>query len=373
MYNFLKTLRVIYRIEQDNISYPELIEFLYGEIPPEDHNFLLYNYAPHIENVLIFGLNEKNPPLFSVIIPTYNRHKLLVKTLNSVISQNNIYRTEFELMIVDNGSKDETEKVVKNFANQNRKTNIIYVKLKKNYGADFARNVGALRSQGSLLAFTDDDCLVPPDWLSWFKRTLDGHPEVIGAGGWKEPYSISGDLDFYHRFAFWTHRFFLSPLKNTSYSLRSGYTANFCCRKESFKKIGGFNFYFKRIGFYDFPVRAYKSGLSLIYEPRMVKHRASFLFKDYFHKSIIIGANLYLLHLLHPDIWKNISFFYFMKRAGKEIKTILSDPKDRLIFRKYFSDIIRFSFLAIISNFCYWFGKYWVPFKSAFHISNTGV
>ena len=122
MYNFLKTLRVIYRIEQDNISYPELIEFLYGEIPPEDHNFLLYNYAPHIENVLIFGLNEKNPPLFSVIIPTYNRHKLLVKTLNSVISQNNIYRTEFELMIVDNGSKDETEKVVKKFANQNRKT-----------------------------------------------------------------------------------------------------------------------------------------------------------------------------------------------------------------------------------------------------------
>jgi len=373
MYNFLKTLHVIYRIERDNISYRELIEFLYKETPPSDYNFLNYNYAPHIGKVIKYGSGAKTKPLFSVIIPTYNRQKLLAGTLQAAISQKDIPGSKFEIIIVDNGSIDKTEETVAGLTRLYKEIKIIYVKLKKNYGADFARNVGALQSQGSLLAFTDDDCLVPPDWLSWFKRTLDSHPEIIGVSGWKEPYSISGDLDFYHRFAFWTHRFFPSPLKNTSYSLRSGYTANFCCRKESFKKIGGFNFYFKRIGFYDFPVRAYKSGLSLIYEPRMVKHRASFLFKDYFHKSIIIGANLYLLHLLHPDIWKNISFLYFMKRAGKEIKTILSDPKDPLIFRKYFSDIIRFSFLAIISNFCYWFGKYWVPFKSAFHISNTGV
>ena len=70
----IKTLCVIYRIEQDNISYRELIEFLYGETPPKDHNFLLYNYAPYIENILRFGPNGKNPLLFSVIIPTYNRH-----------------------------------------------------------------------------------------------------------------------------------------------------------------------------------------------------------------------------------------------------------------------------------------------------------
>ena len=373
MYNFFKTLRVIYRIERDNISYRELIEFLYEETPPSNYNFLNYNYAPHISKITKYGRGVKTKPIFSVIIPTYNCQKLLMGTLQAAVSQKDVPSSEFEIIIVDNGSMDQTAGTVAGFARFQKETEIIYVKLKKNYGADFARNVGALQSQGSLLAFTDDDCLVPPDWLSWFKRILDSHPEVIGASGWKEPYSISGDLDFYHRFAFWTHKFFPTPLKNTAYSFRSGYTANFCCRKESFKKLGGFNFYFQHIGFYDFPVRIYKSGLSLIYEPRMVKHEASFSFKDYFHKSLIMGADLYLLHLLHPNLWKNISFFYFLKRAKKEMGAILSDPKDPPIFRKSLSDMVGFSFLAIISNFCYWFGRYRIPFKSAFHISNTGV
>ncbi|MBI2446384.1 MAG: glycosyltransferase family 2 protein [Parcubacteria group bacterium] len=379
MYNFLKTLRVICHIEQDSVSYRELIEFLYKETPPYDHNFLNYNYAPHIGKISRFNANQatkplrqaQGKPLFSVIIPTHNRRELLAGTLQAAVSQKNIPSNTFEIIIVDNGSTDKTEEMIANF--QKNRIGIVYIKLKKNYGADFARNVGVLHSQGSLLAFTDDDCLVPPDWLSWFKRVLDKNPEVIGVGGWKEPYSGNGDLDFYHRFAFWTHKFFPSPSKNTSYSIRSGYTANFCCHKESFKKIGGFNFYFQHIGFYDFPVRVHKSGLSLIYEPRMVKHRASFSFKDYFRKSLIIGTDLYLLHLLYPNIWKNISFLYFMKRAGKEIRAILSNPKDQLLFRKSLSDIIGFSFLAIISNLCYWFGRYWIPFEGTFHISNASV
>ncbi len=379
--NFFKALNIIYRIERDNISYRELIEFFYGETPPADHNFLRYNYAPCVKKISRFNENQttkplrqaQGKPLFSVIIPTYNRRALLSDTLQAAISQKDISNNEFEIIIVDNGSKDGTEKAVESFTAQNGRTNIVYIKLKKNYGADFARNVGVLQSRGRLLAFTDDDCLVPENWLSWFKQVLDSHPEVAGAGGWKEPYSIKDDLDLYHRFAFWTHKFFPSPLKNDSYSLRSGYTANFCCRQESFKKIGGFNLYFQHIGFYDFPVRVYKSGLSLIYEPRMVKHRALFSFKNSFHKYLIMGWDLYLLHLLHPEIWRNISFFSSLKHAMHEIREILSSPKDPLIFRKSLSDIIGFSFLAVISSFCYWFGKYWIPFKSAFHISNAGV
>lgn len=350
----------MYRITRDNISYRELIEFLYGETPPENHNFLNYDYAPHIENIARMGFNKKNPPLFSVIIPTYSRSGLLLKTINAIAKQKDISSDEFELVMVDNGSKDKTEEAVESFAYKNRQMSIVYVRLKKNYGADFARNVGVLQSRGRLLAFTDDDCLVPKDWLSRFKQVLDSHPEVIGAGGWKEPYSVNGNLDLYHRFAFWTHKFFPSPPKNTSYSLRSGYTANFCCRQESFKKIGGFNLYFQHIGFYDFPVRVYKSGLSLMYEPRMVKHRALFSFKDFFRKSLIMGLDLYLLHLLHPNIWKNISFFSFLKRATREAREILFGTKDQLIFRKTLSDIIGFLFLSIVSSFCFWFGKYWV-------------
>src|SRR3989344_3089614 len=94
MYNFLKTLHVIYRIERDNISYRELIEFLYKETPPSDYNFLNYNYAPHIGKVIKYGSGAKTKPLFSVIIPTYNRQKLLAGTLQAAISQKDIPRSE---------------------------------------------------------------------------------------------------------------------------------------------------------------------------------------------------------------------------------------------------------------------------------------
>lgn len=372
---YYAVMRVIFRMLRNRVSFDELIRYLYSETPPQDHNYLAYDYAHRIKKISRFNMNQTTKPLFSVIIPTCNRYKLLVSTLRAVVSQKDILGNKFEIIIVDNGSTDKTEETVTYFARLQKKTEIIYVKLKKNYGADFARNAGVLQSQGSLLAFTDDDCLTPKDWLSRFKQSLDSHPGVIGVGGWKEPYSVNGDLDIYHRFAFWTHKFFLPPLKSDSYSLRSGYTANFCCRKESFKKIGGFNLYFQHIGFYDFPVRAYRSGLSIMYEPRMVKHQALFSFKDYFHKSLIMGLDLYLLHLLHPNIWKNISFFSFLRRVGREINMVLSSPKDPLLFRKSPSDIIGFLFLAIVSSFGFWLGKYWlVAFgQFIFHIHNTGV
>ena len=57
MYNFFKTLRVIYRIERDNISYRELIEFLYEETPPSNYNFL--NYAIGFLEITINDLSLK--------------------------------------------------------------------------------------------------------------------------------------------------------------------------------------------------------------------------------------------------------------------------------------------------------------------------
>src|SRR3989344_4791862 len=80
----IKTLRVIYRIERDNISYSELIEYLYGETPPENYDFLNYDYSPFIESIVKFGFKKNNPPLFSVIIATYNRHEPLLKTISAI-------------------------------------------------------------------------------------------------------------------------------------------------------------------------------------------------------------------------------------------------------------------------------------------------
>ncbi|OGY50669.1 MAG: hypothetical protein A3B89_03100 [Candidatus Buchananbacteria bacterium RIFCSPHIGHO2_02_FULL_40_13] len=360
-----KIFNILYRIEQDSVSYRELIEFFYGETPPVDHNFLNYNYAPHTSKIIKYGRSAKTKPLFSVIIPTYNRSELLLKTLNSVISQNNISPAEFELVIVDNGSKDKTEKTVESFAYQNGKTSIVYVKLKRNYGADFARNVAALESWGKFLAFTDDDCIVPPDWLFWFKREFDTNPEIAGVGGFKVPRSTRERLDIYHRFLMWEQ--FRNPHIRTKVSSafrnRCGLTANVCYRRDVFEKLGGFNLYFKHIGFREFQNRVHKSGIKLLYEPKMVEHFAYFPFSTHVLKLFVQGWDWYLQHVLYPNSWPNPSFLFLFKRTIRGIRTVLTSEKQLPLYNKSFSDIVIFSFLSIITNFSLWFGKYWIPLK----------
>ena len=88
--------------------------------------------------------------MVSVIIPTYNREKIIEKSIKSVLNQtyNNI-----EVIIIDDGSTDNTEKVIKNI----KDTRIRYIKLKKNQGACNARNVGIKKANGKYIAFQDSD------------------------------------------------------------------------------------------------------------------------------------------------------------------------------------------------------------------------
>ena len=86
----------------------------------------------------------------SVIIPTFNRSNFLRKAIESVLSQT--YR-EFELIVVDDGSTDNTYEVVLGF-----KSEIVYIK-QENRGAAAARNTGIKRAKNKFLAFLDsDDC-----------------------------------------------------------------------------------------------------------------------------------------------------------------------------------------------------------------------
>ncbi len=111
-------------------------------------------------------------PLFSVIIPTYERHALLFKVMDKLSRQT--YRN-FEVIVVDQ-SKDIWSYKAQDFDFQlfYIHTNII--------GATKARNRGAFYAQGSILAFVDDDCLPSDTWLekasAYFNRT-----DVVGVEG----------------------------------------------------------------------------------------------------------------------------------------------------------------------------------------------
>tara|TARA_B100001063_G_C16659432_1_gene500197 strand:- start:8 stop:892 length:885 start_codon:yes stop_codon:yes gene_type:complete len=87
--------------------------------------------------------------LISVIIPTYNRAKILSKTINSILT-NNI--NNYEIIIVDDGSNDDTESIVNNFKNEKIK----YFKI-NNSERGAARNFGVKKSRGIFLNFFDSD------------------------------------------------------------------------------------------------------------------------------------------------------------------------------------------------------------------------
>jgi glycosyltransferase involved in cell wall biosynthesis len=87
-------------------------------------------------------------PFFSIIIPTYNRSATISKTINSIASQQ--FR-DHEIIIVDDGSSDDTEDVIKSLGNSVR-----YV-AKRNSGPSASRNFGAQVSNGRYLYFLDSD------------------------------------------------------------------------------------------------------------------------------------------------------------------------------------------------------------------------
>jgi glycosyltransferase involved in cell wall biosynthesis len=100
----------------------------------------------------------ENKPLVSVITATYNSEKFIEKTINSILSQT--YKN-FELIITDDCSEDNTLKIVEKFAAKDSR--IRYFKLESNQGPGIARNNSIYNSSGKFIAFCDsDDQWKPP-------------------------------------------------------------------------------------------------------------------------------------------------------------------------------------------------------------------
>lgn len=99
------------------------------------------------------NMNDKEPTV-SIIIPTYNRAYLIERSIKSVLDQT--YK-DFEVIIVDDASTDNTEEIIRLFENNKIK----YVKNETNKGANAARNTGLQLSKGKYVAFQDSD----DEWL----------------------------------------------------------------------------------------------------------------------------------------------------------------------------------------------------------------
>lgn len=101
-----------------------------------------------------------NNDLVSIITPVYNCEKLLSKTIECVISQT--YKN-WELLLVDDCSKDNSAKIAKEYAKKDKR--VKYIKLEKNSGAAIARNTALENSKGRFIAYLDSDDLWKPEKL----------------------------------------------------------------------------------------------------------------------------------------------------------------------------------------------------------------
>lgn len=99
----------------------------------------------------------------SVIIPTYNRSSLILKTINSFIEQD-FQLDDYEILIIDNNSNDDTFSVINDFINKSNFKNIKYFFVAEQ-GAHNARNFAAKISKFDILYFTDDDMIAHPNLL----------------------------------------------------------------------------------------------------------------------------------------------------------------------------------------------------------------
>ena len=107
-------------------------------------------------------------PKVSVIIPTYNRCDLVQKALQSVFAQT--YH-DFEVVVVDDGSTDDTRAVVEG------RTRVRYL-FQENAGPAKARNVGIRQARGDMIAFLDSDDVWWPEFLKTQVEVLSRYPEV---------------------------------------------------------------------------------------------------------------------------------------------------------------------------------------------------
>ena len=112
-------------------------------------------------------------PTVSVILPTYNRAKYLDRAIKSVLDQT---YTDFELIIIDDGSTDNTDQVVGSFSDDRIK----HIKHSSNKGAAAARNTGLEKAQGEYIAFQDSDDKWLPKKLEKQINIFKNHSKQLG-------------------------------------------------------------------------------------------------------------------------------------------------------------------------------------------------
>ncbi len=168
---------------------------------------------------------------FSVIIPALNEEEHVASAIKSLLQQT-IPRKEYEIIVADNNSTDNTSAAAKKAG-----ADKVVIELKK--GTNMARNRGYLESQGEIIAFLDADSVAPPDWLARIGRSLE-NPSISMVSG-PYDYGFTGLRSLIDKV--WTGIIFprVPALLEFLFGKKAGIIieGNFAAPRKTFEAIGG--------------------------------------------------------------------------------------------------------------------------------------
>ena len=162
-------------------------------------------------------------PRFSIIVPAYNRANTISRTLDSLYAQTS---KDFEVIVVDDGSTDNTREIVSVYVQQ-KGLNYIY---QPNSGVSAARNCGAMHAAGEYLLFLDSDDTVTSTWIkNYEEKILEQGADLLYCGITRIRNGIViGQTDPANPF-------------NNGVAYGNFIPGSFCLKRELFESVGGYD------------------------------------------------------------------------------------------------------------------------------------
>ncbi len=227
----------------------------------------------------------------SIIIPTYNRKDLLRRCLSMATNQGYL---DYEVIVVDDGSTDKTGKMV-----QQEFPEVQYIRQEINRGPAAARNRGIEAATGEIVAFTDDDCIPPHDWLVRLAKGFREYPSSAAVGGIQE---ASEDMMHTHLIAryerFVTRQIYRLGEKPIIGAPAPGGTNNIAVWRHVLLTIGGFDESFPVAAGEDADLlrRIAERGYTTVTLPVRVIHMQPYTWPAFLHQQVRRGIGAAHFH-----------------------------------------------------------------------------
>ena len=231
----------------------------------------------------------------SVVVPAHNAEKSIGECIQSLIDLD-YPRDDYEIIIVDNASRDGTESVIKSYP-------VAYV-FQPRPGAAAARNMGVSTARGDYIAFTDSDCVVDRRWITELIKGFTGD-RVASVGGMINVPPPRTDLEHYNcRYNPISQE---NAIEKNVILFPHPITANVMFRRDIFDKVGFFDEEFPMAGGedLDFGWRIHWAGYEIKYVPgAKVEHRHKSRVRQLFWQHFRYGYAWSLIMRKHAHLFK---------------------------------------------------------------------